>query len=100
MNEKKKSSNRIVYILLVTFTIYIGYTLYDQQQSINTLTSQVNRVQREIDDKNKKIESLKKEISKVNTPEYVEKYAREKLNMIQNGDIAYVDVAKEGEGQI
>lgn len=93
--NESKTEIRVIIILFVAFLISVGYTLLSQQKDLITLEKRNTSLDMEIRKKEEELKLLNNQISKVDSPEFVEKYARENLNMVYPGDISYVDIGKE-----
>ncbi len=93
-NVKKRKTikkNRILRVLLVAFILYSGYFLAVQQFDIIRLS----KIKTEAIKKNNEIvyqnEHLSKLLKDTNTDKFAEKMAREKLGLIKNGEMVYID---------
>lgn len=92
MRKRKKSKFGI--ILLTIVFIYFAYTVVGQQKIINSKNLDMIKIQSKIDQENKENEKLKKEKDQLNSDEYIEKTAREKLGMVKRNERVYVDIGK------
>lgn len=91
----KKRKNFNVWTLLLIVTIcYFGYTLYNQQSSIDVRKAEYARLQKEIHTENVKKQQLEKQKAQINTDEFAEKIAREKLGYVKDGEKIYIDTNK------
>ena len=68
-----------------------GKNIIQYQKEIKELSTKINVAQDELD-QNK--QNLEEEINKSNSPEYIEKVAREKLGMYLQNERVYVDSNK------
>lgn len=77
--------------LMVTVTIIIGLGLKAREfnKILQDLESQITVSKSELNRDTKKLEELKKEKESMNSPEYIEKVAREKLGMVKENDIVF-----------
>ena len=92
MSKRKKS--RFGLVLLVLFFIYFAYTAVGQQKLLYMKNVELKKVQSKIDEEKKENEKLKKEQEQLNSDEFVEKTAREKLGMVKKGERVFVDIGK------
>jgi len=92
MSKRKKSNAGM--ILVIIFLAYFAYLAVGQQKTINFKEMQLKKVESKIDEEKKKNDELKKEKDLLDTDEYVEKTAREKLGMVKKGERVFVDVGQ------
>lgn len=82
---------KIAFLLVALFLIYFTITFIDQQNLIRIKSNEIKAVEQKIADEKKVNEELKKRKEIINSDEYVEKVAREKLGMVKNGEKIFVD---------
>lgn len=92
--SKKKKNIKLGIILLVAFVLYFSYIFVQQQRLIVVKNKDIAEIQRKIEDETLKSEHLKRKMSKVNTDEYLENVAREKLGLVKDGERVFIDVNK------
>lgn len=92
MSKRKKS--RIGLILVIAFIIYFAYIAVGQQKVLYLKDIEMKKVQSKIDEELAENEKLKNEKDLLNSDEFVEKTAREKLGMVKKGERVYVDIGK------
>ena len=97
MNKRKNFTGQyaIIYIFLILTVLSMGYGVIDQalkvreyNEEMRSLRAQINKVDEDI----KELQENKKNIDK---DEYIEKIAREKLNMVKPEEIIYIDINKK-----
>ena len=89
MKSKKISlAKKLVFIAIV---IYAIITVIKQQKVLNTYDEQENNLKAQISEASEYQEKLKNEKENVNSPEYIEALAREKLGMYLPNERVYVD---------
>lgn len=97
MNKRKNFTGQyaVVSIFLVLTILSMGYGVVDQalrvkeyKEEMKSLRSQINKVDEDI----RELQENKKYINK---DEYIEKIAREKLNMVKPEEIIYIDINKK-----
>lgn len=88
MKNKYSLLKKIVFILI---SIYAIVTFINQQKILNNYTSQVNTLKVEIAEAKERQEQLNSEKENVNSLEYIETLAREKLGMYMPNEKVYVD---------
>ncbi len=91
--SKKKSKLPVIIVMIIAaFMIVKGVMLQPQISEnidkISDLQSQINYEQQKADE----VDNLRQ---KVNSDEYIEKMAREKLGMIRKDEIVFIDVTSE-----
>ena len=92
MRKRKKS--KLGLVLLMVFFIYFAYTAVGQQKILYMKDVELKKVQSKIDEETKENEKLKEEQEELNSDEFVEKIAREKLGMVKKGERVYFDIGK------
>lgn len=92
MSKRKKS--KLGLVLLFVIFIYFAYTAVGQQKIIYMKEMELKKVQSKIDEEKKENEILKKEKDQLDSDEFVEKTAREKLGMVKKGERVFVDTGK------
>ena len=91
-NEKK--NNLLKRVLILIFIIYFVYTLIVQQKTLNSYAHERDRYNEEIEmaeEEQQKLEEMKENI---NSDEYIEQIAREKLEMYYPNERVYIDIEK------
>lgn len=94
--EKKvnKGLKTLIIVLVLALTVYLGYTWISQQVQLVSLNKEIS----ELDSNIAKEESRKKELEKkkeqINTPEYIEKIARDELNLVAPDEIVFMEAPK------
>lgn len=79
-------------LLLVAFIAYVTVTLFNQQKTLNTYKENIASVEEDIEEANEKKASLVSLKENANSLEYIEKIAREKLDMYMPNEKVYKDV--------
>lgn len=92
MNKRKKSGFWV--LVVIGLFIYFAYTVIGQQKLLYDKNVEMNDVNANIAKEKKLNEELKKQKDMVNSDEYIEKIAREKLDMVKRGERVFVDVNK------
>lgn len=89
----KLNINRLIKkLIIIAFFIYFGITIYNQQKMLNTYKSNIASVEEEIKEEVEHKESLISLKENANSLEYIEKIAREKLNMYKPNEKVYIDI--------
>lgn len=91
--RKRKKFGFGMFLLLVIF-LYLSYVAVGQQKLIDTKTLESSRIENKIKEEAKTNEELKKEKKIINSDEYVEKVARDKLGMVKKNERVFVDIGK------
>ncbi len=78
-------------LLLVAFIVYVTITLFNQQKVLNTYKDSIASVEEDIEEANEKKSDLVSLKENANSLEYIEKIAREKLNMYKPNEKVYID---------
>ncbi len=90
---KRISKRKIFKICLVIFiVIYISFIFIKQQTILNSYKNEKNYLNSKISEEKENKNELLAKIDNVNSKEYIEQVAREKLNMYLPNERVYVDV--------
>lgn len=84
--------NLYIKVLVIIFVIYVVSVLISQQSKLNNYKEAHAYYQQKIDEAQTYQESLKALKDNINSPEYIEEVAREKLDMYLPNERVYVDV--------
>lgn len=88
MKNKIKVLKRIAFILII---IYAIITFFKQQKILNAYVLQQENLKTQIASAKEYQEELNQQKEKVNSSEYIESVAREKLDMYLSNERVYVD---------
>ena len=87
-----KNNNKIYKrLFIVIIAIYVVFTLANQQKTLNQYSKNISELSQQIDDQKEYKEELAKKKEDVNSLEYIEEAAREKLDMYYPNEKVYVD---------
>jgi cell division protein FtsB len=92
MKKKKKSAIGIFFLLAIF--LYLSYIGVSQQKLLDSKVLELARLQDKIEYETKLHEELTKENETIQSDEYIEKIAREKLGMVKKNERVYVDIGK------
>lgn len=81
-------------ILLIGIIIYVVYTFFVQQKTLNAYQADQERYSKQIAEEKEKQEELKTTKENINSKKYIEEVAREKLNMYLPNERVYIDISK------
>ena len=79
-------------LVLVAFVSYVTITLINQQKLLNEYETDIASVEDDIEEANEYKDSLVSLKENSSSLEYIEKIAREKLNMYKPDEKVYIDV--------
>jgi len=88
---KKGKTSIGIFILLVIF-LYLSYIAVNQQRLIYAKNLELSKLEDKIAEEKKINEELKKQSKIIESDEYIEKVAREKLGMVKKNERVYVDI--------
>lgn len=90
---KKTNKSKILKIILIClFVIYVGFILIKQQITLASYSKEKEYITNQIDEQKEYQDTLLATKENVNSIEYIEQIAREKLNMYLPNERVYVDV--------
>lgn len=81
-------------ILLIAVGIYIISIFISQQQLLNTYQKEIGKYETQKQEAEETKESLVAMKDNVDSPEYIEEIAREKLGMYLPNERVYIDIGK------
>lgn len=87
-------SSKLYKVLLVIGIIYFAYFFSLQQEKLDSYGKDKKYYESQIEDLKRQKEDLLKTKENVNSPEYIEEMAREKLDMYLPNERVYVDMSK------
>lgn len=90
-NTKRKKSifARIAFFIVIAYVLYI---FVDQQNRINSLKREQISYQSQIEDQESYKESLLRKKERINSEEFIEEIAREKLDMYLPNERVFIDI--------
>lgn len=86
--KKNKLLKRILILIIAGYTIF---TLVNQQKTLNQYSDNTEELNTQIAEAQEKKDELTKEKENVNSLEFIEQTAREKLDMYYPNEKVYVD---------
>lgn len=93
--RRKKKSFKIRHALLLFLFIYVALIYYKQNKMLNELEAKEEQKQVEIHQLKSEIKELDFQISNSDSLEFIEKIAREDLEMVKPREIIYIDKEKK-----
>ena len=91
MKLLKKIYKKALIILLIGYAVYI---FVSQQSTLNAYNKEVSKYEAEIKEEQETKESLIAMKDNINSPEYIEEIAREKLDMYLPNERVFIDIGK------
>lgn len=88
MKKNRKLYKRLLILALV---LYVVFTLINQQKTLNQYDKITEDLTAQIEEQNEYKEELAKKKNDVNSEDYIEQTAREKLDMYYPNERVYVD---------
>lgn len=96
---KKRNKSRLIYkvlgfVFISAFSLMVvkGIT---KQPEIESNNASIAELESKIEYEKNRIEEIENLKSKVDSDEYIEKVAREKLGMIKRDEIVFIDISEE-----
>ncbi|NLM09441.1 MAG: septum formation initiator family protein [Clostridiaceae bacterium] len=90
--QKKKKLNVLLLIVMSGLLVYFAITFSKQQEEINMIENEMKVLKNKIAKEKEIQEELLEQQSIIETDEFIEKIAREKLGMVKEGERIYVDM--------
>ena len=91
MKNKKINFKRIIIVIIL---FYVAYTFFVQQKELNAYKADSKRYTEQIAAEEEKKEQLLETKANINSKEYIEQVAREKLDMYLPNEKVYIDINK------
>ena len=91
MKKLKKIKKPYKKIIIIFITVYFIYTLIAQQKTLNAYSIEQSNYSKQIEQEQATKETLLKTKERVNSTEYIEDVAREKLGMYLPNERVYFD---------
>lgn len=92
MRKNKQKSKKIYKkCLILIIAAYAVFTLANQQKTLNQYAANSEELTTQIAEQQEHKEELTKEKENVNSPEFIEQMAREKLDMYYPNERVYID---------
>lgn len=82
----------ITKFFILFILVYVGTTLINQQKKLDSYESNISYLNDKIKTENEYKTELMATKENINSQEYVEKMAREKLNMYKPNEKVYIDI--------
>ncbi len=86
--------NKIMNLILIMFIIYAIFIFINQQTKLNAYSKDISYYSTQIEELKEEKEDLEATQENVNSKEYIEKVAREKLEMYLPNETVYIDINK------
>ena len=87
----RKLGNLVKKLILIAIGIYAITTFFNQQNILNTYATNIEELTNQIAEAKEQNEKLKDKKQNVNSEQYIEEMAREKLDMYLPNERVYVD---------
>ena len=87
----KKSKKIYKKLLILIISVYVIFTLINQQKTLNQYSQSSLELSQKIEEEKENKEELAKKKEDVNSLEFIEQMAREKLDMYYPNERVYVD---------
>lgn len=84
----------ITRIFFIAFAIYVVYTFVSQQKLLNAYAKEDKDYRNQIEQANEMKEELSETLQSLNSTEYIEQIARDKLDMYLPNEKVYIDITK------
>lgn len=89
-----KMFKKIGNIVFVAVIAYFVFSIFSQQSIISENNAEIASLNEQISEKQIEIERLEQEYANIDSDEYIERMAREKLGLVQANERVYKDSSK------
>ena len=87
----KKIYKKVIFVALLGYALFV---FISQQNTLNAYNKEVIKYEKEIEAAKEQKESLISMKDNINSPEYIEEIAREKLGMYLPNERVFIDIGK------
>lgn len=91
---KKRKRFKLWTLILIVSICYFSFIIFKQQTYIEERKYQYAQIQKAIYNETLKTEQLEQQKALINTEEFAEKIARDKLGYVKDGEKIYIDTNK------
>lgn len=91
---RKKQRNTFGIFILLAIFLYLSYIFVNQQRLLYAKNLELNKIENKIGEEEKLNEELSIEKEMIQSDEYIEKVAREKLGMVKKDERIFMDIGK------
>ena len=84
----------IIRIIFVVLSIYAVFTFISQQKLLNAYAKEKKEYSNQIEQANETKQELTETLQSLNSTEYIEEIAREKLDMYLPNEKVYIDITQ------
>lgn len=91
MKKRRKVSIPTIFIILLVL-FYAGYLLVTTSEQIEEKKAEISQLQSQLLKETEKLAELQEKISSIGTDEWVKEMAREKLGLVEDGEIVYREI--------
>lgn len=81
-------------VIFIAVAVYVVYTFFVQQKQLNAYKADADRYSKQIAVEQEKKAELTQTKENINSKEYIEEVAREKLDMYLPNEKVYIDISK------
>ncbi len=86
-----------VILIFITIIIVAGITYYGNIKKINNLKIKIDRLEAQIVAAEQERQALNEELDKLDSDQYIEKIARQKLGLVKPGEVLLIPVEENIE---
>ena len=86
-----RKSSLITKLVILALMVYAVATIMTLQPQINALNAEREKLSAEVDDVEQKNLELQEDIAAMDTDEAVIEIARERLNLVEDGEMVFID---------
>lgn len=90
----KRKSSLITKLIILALVIYAAVTIVALQPKIDTLRAEGDALSAEVLALQESNQSIQNDIDTMNTDEGIMKTARERLNLVADGELIFIDKSK------
>jgi len=89
--QNRRRINLIMLVIMTGLFVYFLATFIKQQDEISLIKAEMRSMQQKIAKEQEIHEELLEQVNQIDSDEFIEKIAREKLGMVKEGERLYID---------
>ena len=95
IKKRRNYGKLITRLVLIVVVFSVASTFYDQHKEMQHLLEYESSLEQEFDTLQNDVNSLKGQIEYSEDEEYIEKIARERLKMVKENEILFIDISSQ-----
>lgn len=90
VNKGEQKRLRLLALFILGFAVWAGFQLWDQETDLREKAVQLEGLSEQLNEVKKINEQYKREIHRLNDPEYIEQMIRKEYQMMKDGETLFI----------